>query len=639
EAELQVLVLRGIERHVDGFGSDRIFALAGLIGRELAPPDAAGLVDWYAERLALRIPQEDRDQIASNADLPQDIDEAVARFVFAYMGDWDLRMRWRAAHAVRRLARTDDVATLTTLVAQYERREEAAFRGLQPPFYWLGARLWFVLAWDRVAGERPEIGGRAGQALLQIALDDTFPHLLVRSFARDACEKLVAAGHLSLNAGETLRLQGVNQSPFPRSPAEERTGRHFAERDEGRRFKFDWMDTLDYWYKPWLKAFADLDGEQFLQAAERWIIDVWGYSGDIRDFDKERRAHQLERDWALSSTHHGSKPTLERLNNHLEWHAMWCVAGEMLKSHPLAAAEDEWEESWYGLAGQVKREKLAEPPLWSADLLVPIPLIVRNWRVETSPLAEWVLAVGEVDHRAEIFPHDRPEYLVVDASVERRMGDRTEATRVVSALVAPDMGGALLRALQTMDDSWDYKLPEEGEEDFEIDLAPYRLLGWLRKPDRHGEIDEKDPLRGNATFITVRPGGRVMEACQLTRGAAGEASWGSCSDRLPMFVYEVWGEPQEDDDRYTGLDSLSVAGHRLLAHKAQLREFLQSQDLDLVLEVEVTRRDRETRRFVGEKEKKIPEGRFDRLYKLGSRGALDIAEGRIGTWTDDRSRA
>lgn len=639
EAELQMLVLRGIERHVDGFGSDRIFALAGLIGRELAPPDAAGLVDWYAERLALRIPQEDRDQTAPDAILPQNTNEAVARFVFAYMGDWDLRMRWRAAHAVRRLARTGDIATLTTLVAQYERQGEVAFRSARLPFYWLGARLWFVLAWDRIAGERPEIAGRAGRALLQIALDDTFPHLLVRSFARDACEKLVAAGHLSLNAEEMLRLQGVNQSPFPRLPAEERTLRHFAERDEGRRFKFDWMDTLEYWYEPWLKSFANVDGEQFLQAAERWIIDVWGYSGDIRDFDKERRAHRLERDWALSSTHHGSKPTLERLNNHLEWHAMWCAAGELLKTHPLAATEDEWDESWYGLAGRVRREKLAEPPLWSADLLVPIPLIVRNWSVDTSPLEEWVLAVAEADHRAEIFPDDRAEYLVVDAYVERRVYDRTETIRVMSALVDPDTGGALLRALQTMDDSWDYKLPEEGEENVEIDQEPYRLLGWLRKPEREGGIDEKDPLRGYATIITVRPGPGVMEACQLTRDAAGQARWESGSDRLPMFVYEVWGESDEDDERYAGSGSLSVAGNRLLAHKEQLREFLQSQGLDLVLEVEVTRRDRETRRFAGQKEKKIPEGRFDRLYKLGSRGALDIAEGCLGTWTGDRPRA
>jgi hypothetical protein len=41
-----------------------------------------------------------------------------------------------------------------------------------------------------------------------------------------------------------------------------------------------------------------------------------------------------------------------------------------------------------------------------------------------------------------------------------------------------DTAAALVRALQCMEDSWDYKLPEGGES-FEINDPPYRLLGWL----------------------------------------------------------------------------------------------------------------------------------------------------------------
>lgn len=641
EAELQDLVLRGIERHVDSFGSDRIFALAGLIGRELDPSDTAGLVDWYVERLALRIPNEERDQTAPETALPDDVDEAVARFVFAYLGDWDLRMRWRAAHAVRRLARTNDAPTLTRLVTQYERRDDVAFRSSRLAFYWLAARLWFVIAWDRVAGECPDLAGHTGRTLLQIALDETLPHLLIRAFARDACEKLVATGHLALSDEEMLGLQRVNQSPFPLARPAKQVRHHFAgsfaERDEGRRFRFDWMDTLDYWYKPFLKAFADVGGEQFLQEAERWIIDVWGYSGDIREFNKEGRHQRLEREWALSSNHHGDIPTLERLNNHLEWHAMWCVAGELLKSHPLAGTDDEWDDRWYSLAGQMRRRMLAEPPLWSADLLVPTPLVARNWRADTTPLKEWVLGVTEADHRAEIFPEDQPEYLVVSGSVERRMNDRNEDGRVASALIDPGTGGALVRALQMMDDSWDYKLPDEDEDDFEIVEEPYRLLGWLRKPDREGGIDDKDPFRGSATIIGAQPGKRLFEACGLSRNAAGRPQWEDGTGRPAMFIYEVWGEEESDNEQYRGSGHLAVAGHRLLAHKEQLSEFLQSQGLDLIIEVEVIRRDRESRRYTGEEEKKIPEGRFDRLYRFDSRGAIEIAEGRVGTWTGDRS--
>lgn len=206
ESGTQDLILRGIERHVEAFGSDLIFALAAMVGYTLESSDAAGLVDWYVERLAERIPAEDRDQVVPRTTLPQHMDEAVARFLFAYMGDYDLRLRWRAAHAARRLARTNDKATLLALAGEYERREEPAFRGRELAFYWLAARLWFVIAWDRIAGERPELAGQVGSILLRIALNEAFPHLLVRSFARDACEKLTVAGHLSLNIEESSRL-------------------------------------------------------------------------------------------------------------------------------------------------------------------------------------------------------------------------------------------------------------------------------------------------------------------------------------------------------------------------------------------------------------------------------------------------
>ena len=206
-------------------GAAPIFSLAGMIGCKLAQPDAAGLADWYAERLENRIPAEHLDLTLPDTELPRDVDEAAARFLFAYMGDCDLRLRWRAAHAVRRLARTGDQATLTALVAEYCRREEQVFRARDFEFYWLAARLWFVLAWDRVAGETPEAAARIGSMLLAIALDDSFPHLLIRSFARDACEKLAAAGHLSLTAEEISRLASVNETPYRECPQIQASGR------------------------------------------------------------------------------------------------------------------------------------------------------------------------------------------------------------------------------------------------------------------------------------------------------------------------------------------------------------------------------------------------------------------------------
>jgi hypothetical protein len=627
--ERQDLILDGIARHVDNFGSESIFALAGLVGGELPSSEAAVLAAWYAERLANRIPVEERDRVPKDSALPSDTNEAVARFIFAYMGDFDVRNRWRAAHAVRRLACAGDKSTLEYLIAQYGRRDEVAFREPQLNFYWLAARLWFVIAWDRVAAEHPEIASLAGPALLQIALDDSFPHLLVRSFARDACKKLEASGCLFLSQNEKISLERVNKTQVDRVHAAESTRRHFSHKDEKRRFKFDSMDTLPYWYEPLLRSFANLDGDRFLEAVEHWIIDVWGYSGDVRDFDKEPRRERLNRDWSLSSTRQGSTPTLERLNHHLEWHGMWCAVGELLKTEPLTPRDD---DNWDDFGARVRRQKLSEPPLWSADLIVPIPLVARNFQADKRALHEWALGVEELDHRAELFPDDQPEYLVVDSHAERRSGDRIEVINVASALAAPKTGGALLRTLQTMEDTWDYKLPDE-DEDIEIDQEPFRLLGWLCSSHRDNGIDEKDPFRGYASTIQSVPGRRVSQACGLTRDVTSGARWHTKVTKPPMFIYEVWGEHDRDNERYSA--DLKVAGRRLLVHKEQLQEFLGGQALDLIIEVEVTRRERETRQYDSDEEIENAEGRFDRLYRLRADGGLDVAEGYLGTWAGD----
>ena len=247
------------------------------------------------------------------------------------------------------------------------------------------------------------------------------------------------------------------------------------------------------------------------------------------------------------------------------------------------------------------------------------------------------MEVREADHRAEIFPCDRLAYVVVDGSSERRTDDRIEKVRVSSALVEPGTGRSLVRALQTMEDSWDYKLPDEGEEHVEIDEASFRFLGWLQRSYRDDGIDRKDPFRGHALQISSRPGQCVAAACNLTRDEAGRARWSNGEAGHPMFVYEAWGVDVEDEERYW--DGFFVAGKRLVAHKEQLLNFLREQALDLIIEVEVERREREDRRRTGKEEDASPEGRYARLYLLDGDGKLAVAEGRVGTWTDDRPTA
>ena len=629
DIERAEIMLDGIKRHVDVLGSERILRLAAMVGRTLPRADAASIVDWYVGRIADGLPPEHRDDDAYS-DTPTSVDKAMARFLFAYMGDCDVRNRWRAAHGARRLARLGDETTLRALVETYGRREDRGFRAGGVPFYWLGANLWFALAWDRIAFEKPRIARVAGRRLFSVATDETFPHLVLRSIAQDACIKLMSLGELALTSAERDRLKLVNESPFPMVPVTltEQVGR-LGFGDGGSRFRFDETDTLRYWYDPVCRSFASLEGRRFLEEAERWIVEVWSHEeNDVRSEGGREIRERLDRNWQLTTNGHGSRPTMEQFSTHLEWHAMWCAAGQFLKTEPLA------DGSYYTarLKAEIVGEKPTGPPLWSADLRGPWPLQSRYWRAEApaSSRVEWIEGVSEAAFRAEIYPSDAMDYLLVAGATRRRSSDRREKASVSSALVAPAGSRSLLRALQTMDDCWDYRLPDQGDSDFEIDDPRFRLVGWLSWRETESGVEEKDPFRSDPLGVATSPGPLVANTCGLQRAADGQPSWSTEGSEQPMFEYQTWGEPERSDRAL-----LSAGGRRLLAHRGQLLDFLRAAELDLIVEVEVTRSGREDRRYVGE-DNEEPEGRYFRLYLLDGRGNLEIAEGRLGPWADDR---
>lgn len=632
------LLLRGVERHVESFKPESLLALVGLVSRSLSASDAAGLVDWYSIRLWRRIPTEYRRSPEALGETPVCVDEAVARFLFTYMGDCDVRLRWRAAHAARRLARLGEESTLRVLVDLYDRRSELALRDRESSFYWLAARLWFVVTWDRIAGEKAAVGRTAAAKLLQIALDESFPHMLVRSFARDACEKLVAAGYLTLSSAQRSALESVNKSPLPLAPAAESVSRNLSFLGSGQRFRFDALDTLRYWYKPMLRSFARVSGDQFLEEAERWILDVWCSSDAIDKLEagdiSPRFGHH---DWHLSSHSHGTMPTLERPRSHLEWHAMWCAAGSLLKTEALAGPDDNGAEPLYSLDHRIDGHKLTEPPLWSADLLVPTP-VPHAKREELPDLDQWLRDIPNVAHPAQLLPEDARRYVIVDGFTERRWERRRETVTVTSALVSPATARPLLRALQTMDDPWDYGMPfqEEGHaSDSEIDEPPYRLLAWLVSRGSDSYFDDKDPLRDFASSIACRPGQRVRARCKLSRDPAGRPQWFGEQAEEPMFIFEAWGTPERRPA--SSLGGSGMAGQRLLVHKEQLQSFLEGEGLDIICKVEVTRRER-TRKYAIETEPNAKgRCRAARVYRLAGDGGLEVAEGGAGTWTGDRS--
>ncbi len=168
-SQIQSLLLEGIARHADDLAPGMTFALIGLIGAELQPAESAGLAQWYVERLKGRIAPIHYEG-PPVGEFPTSVSEALGRFLYAFLSDVDVRVRWRAAHSLRRLARFRRADVLAATVDQADRLKDMAFRDPEAPFYALAARLWLVIALDRIADETPLAAAPHGQQLLSIAL-------------------------------------------------------------------------------------------------------------------------------------------------------------------------------------------------------------------------------------------------------------------------------------------------------------------------------------------------------------------------------------------------------------------------------------------------------------------------------------
>lgn len=627
-------LLQGIELHVDLFEPPTIYALIGLAGKYCKSKEAMEVMRRYSGRLIDRIGVAERDKW-DLSDLPNLPEDSLARFLFAMLGDADVRLRWRAGHAIRSLARLGESAVLEKLTHLFrDRTVDDVFRRPDAPFYWLAARLWLLITFDRIATETPTSIRNYSVWLLEIATDEILPHFLIRSVAKSALSKLVDSGYVQLDEQQLQRLQRVNSSSYSRKKRKAGVRRAFHKYQykarENRRFTFNTMDTLPNWYSDVISGFADLDAEEFLDITERWIVDEWGVHNDPWQYNAEpRRDRFSDRAYPSMSHRDGSLPTIDRFSTYLEWHAMWCALGELIRTRPLARiAKDDYNS----FERELQRTSLAIAPLWLADLRGAKPLESRFW-VAPVDVDAWLAQIKDEDFLVEVLRDDN--CVVVDGHHDTRSRGFRLSSRVNTALVSPKTGAALVRALQSAN-FHDYDVPKQDER-LEINCRPYVFRGWLDGYDTYEGIDERDPLRFDVTGPQCRPGTEASVGLRFEYRLPQEA-WVEPKSGVDAFVYESWGESKWDDrdDPVRYDESVRSSGWQLRIEPGSLRNFLSRVKLDLLVEVKLDRHNRgyyDYSRHETEEKKKT----FIKIFLFRQDGTIEDSSGRVGAWSTSRS--
>ncbi len=622
----------GVEASGVELSSRTLYGVAEMMVEQMSSDQVADVLAWYVPYLLARIPNDGRDTLELS-DVPSATADAIARFLFALLGDIDTRLRWLAAHAVRRLARLEANEVIDRLVSHWDRKEDASFRDPGAPYYWLGARLWLVMALARVAAERPDTIAPHVNLLASIATDINLPHVLIREHAKRAVLQLVrrVAG---LDA--VIDVASVNTSGLPRVKRPRPTlSSAKPRRSPERLFQFDSIDTTRYWYAPLLECFPTASMEHFLVLAETWIVNRWAAPPNANWWATEPRKERHEASRHGLWTHgHGSLPTVERYGTHLEWHAMFCVVGELLETHSLAEPGGPYDtfEQW------LQRWLPTEHEHWLSDTREAAPLDVRLWEPDPRPDQVWLHRARLSDFQVElgVTNRDHDGSVIIEGYYEVHFPTRVVTVLLTSALVSPDTAPALVRALQTVGDPSAVRLPEEGT-DLEIDSNPYFLKGWLAKVERDEHFDRGDPLRREVSPIPLIPGAELSRVLGLTRQDRPAYLWTSASNANVSIEAEIWDDLPAGryDERSRSVGS---NGWRLWMRARDVQDFMIEEQKDVVYEVRIERRIREPYSteydWSGKKRKT-----FDKIFLFRRDGILEQATGRLGSWASTRRRA
>lgn len=493
-----------------------------------------------------------------------------------------------------------------------------------------------MIASDRIASENPEAMVPHVEKLIAIAADKSFPHLLIRAFAKSAATKLIDAG--LINPSDEIRdlLASADNPALPRRVRKDRYGDTFEKyRSPGfeTRFRFDEMDTLPYWYSGAIRTFARLDKQTFLETADKWIVDEWGINSEPWIWRADERNNRLE---AMSHTlyggGHGTIPVVQRLSTYLEWHAMWCTVGELMEKFPLASPD---KDGYDPFAELTKAEGLSQPPYWLSDTHEVKPLSERYWFEPSGKIDDWLESINDDDFLTDLFPFASKDQAVIACSISTRSSRFRETISIESALVEPAAASALLRALQSVESPYDYRLPLVGE-DFELRREPYTLLAWLGHGDRSHGLDERDQFRSELMPVQIEPSGEIVRKLDLKLTDSPRPVWVDRGGAV-AFAYDSWSDSRWDDNRdrpyHSGVFS---DGWRLSVASATLANILAMRKMDLIVEVRIQRRNRDYE-YSGHSKEEAKETDFDRIVLFRSDGAIEIAEGCAGTWKSSSS--
>lgn len=497
------------------------------------------------------------------------IDIAVANFLWAALGDPRSAVRWQAAHAVRTAIELGVSDVIVALGSAVIRGDAVGYADERFLFYEMSAAEWFLVAVERVARDDPSAIDALVSAVIE--LSDRYPdHAVIQEHCSSITRLTSTTIGRSIGTdwsaalAEPMALESWHR---PTCPSPMMKGAPQGE----YRFDFD----FDQYILGKLTEALVVTHQEVLDAASALILDEWGWRADGERLEDPRRTAGAYEDGET----YGYKwqiPKAEDLDYYLERHAALTIAGRLMRTAtPYRDPDTEQPDVLVWLA---EFDIARHDGRWITDQRssVPGPLATVGPRGRNQ--------VHESEFLAPLKPTDG--WVTVWQSASASEYDRSLNINIASALVNPEAAGALVRALQTADSYWSFRIPSADldDEGFQFSSPPFQLRGWVSTPNSEGGIDRLDPLATELAPELPRPSADIAETLSITSGDGG-LHWKS-EDGDAVFASETWAEMS------VGREPHGPSGSRLRITTEALDQMLGHLDTALIVEVRVRREDR-----------------------------------------------
>jgi hypothetical protein len=616
-------VLEGLSESNGTESAGTFYGFAGSCSQKLANEETKTLFDFALARFEQHI----EDGYADGPWRPQlyppeDILLSITGYIWSFLGSPESYERWCGAHVVRRLYRLGCQQEIDALIEWMSTGNIVAFISNGHPFYIMHAKQYLLIALARCSVDNASLLKKHSKIFSDIALSEADAHILIQKYA---AEIALAIAEIAPTAYEKITLQKLKQVGAAASPYPMESTDDYNERRNTPWHKQGTIDTSinlsfsydfdQYWFKPLADVFK-ITSKQVEELAAEIVLKKWGHSFPdhiIRDPRQEIWNNRRDRNTWYS---HSTYPETDDYNFYLSYHAMLTVAAKLLNAMPVIKYQ-EWNENVW--QDWLERHLLTRNDgFWLADRRGFIPANRREW-LNHSLDDDWCWQICPKDFLdVLLFEADSQTWLNTAGTWNNYRDGHNESIEISSRLVPSTASRSLQQVIVHHKHEYmeNIRLGDFDEQAHGGLLnQPFKTVKWYTQGDYLDRLDEKDPYAGDLDYPQIMPKEEIASNLETSVNNSHQY-WSVSSKDSVALCSHLWSEdkPQHKTDEYLN------KGNRLQASLSFLQDLLDVKDMDLVIQVDISRRLTHNHRINDNEVGYLPPSR--KVYILSKDGRL-----------------